>query len=118
MLGLRDSPPPTGLRRTRARRAVARPRTVKRAGLDRERAVSRLSHLSRNDLQQGAAVLRAAALRGGRRNDAAHRARVFLPLETQTRGRGRVPRRRGGGLETRPEMVGRRVAPCDTAGRL
>jgi len=46
---------------------------------------SRLCHLPGDGLRQGAAVLRAAALRGGRRDDAAHPARLFLSLEAEAR---------------------------------
>src|SRR2546426_8791302 len=117
-LVLRDARRPRGIRRTRARGAVARSRALERADLHRERAVSRFSHLSGNDLQQGAAVLRAAALRGGRRDDAAHAARVLRSLEAEARRRGRVPPRGRGGVAPGSEMAVRRVAPRDAALRL
>src|SRR5438552_755845 len=114
----RDARRTARVRRARAGRAVARPRALERAGLDRERAVSRFPDLPGDGLRQGTAVLRAAALRGGRRDDAAHLARLFLPLEAEARGRGRVPPRRRGGIEAGSQMAVRRVAARDAAHRL
>src|SRR5207244_5813321 len=107
-----------GLRRPRARRARARPRALERAGFHGERALPGLRDLPGDGLLESAALLRAAALRRGRRDDAAHLAHVFLSLEPQARGRGRVPRRGRGGVAPGLEVVVRRVAPRDAAHRL
>src|SRR5439155_9428863 len=81
-------------------------------------AVSLFPDLPVNGLRQGAAVLRAAALRGGRRHDAAHLARIFLSLAPEARGRGRVPSGSRGRVGPGPAMAVRRVAARDAARRL
>src|SRR5437016_3382321 len=115
---LRDARRPTGVRRARARRTVARPRALERAGLDRERAVSRFPDLPGNGLRQGAAVLRGAALRARRRDDATRTTGIFLSLAPEARGRGCVPPRRRGNIETGSQVAVRRVAARDAARRL
>src|SRR5256885_9919715 len=52
-----------------------------------ERALPGLPHLQRDGLLQGAAVLRAAALRGGGRRDARHPARLLRALEARSEER-------------------------------
>src|SRR5512143_1930786 len=71
-----DARPGRRVSGSRGGHPVRRPGSLERAGLDGERALPRLLRLQRDDLQQGAAVLRAAALRGGRRRHAPHSAHL------------------------------------------
>src|SRR5437763_3866704 len=107
-----------GLPRARSGRADARPRSLERACLVAERAVPRLHHLQPDGIRQSAAVLRAAAVCGGRRNDAADPAGLLCPLETEARGRGRVPGGVRAGLAPGLEVAVRPMAARHAADRL
>src|SRR5438093_1228119 len=117
-LVLRAARESLGIPGSRGRRADARPRSLERARLHAERAVPRLRHLQPDGVRQGTPVLRAAALRGGRRNDAADPAGLLRPLEAQARGRGGVPRGGGAGLAAGLEVAVRPMAARDALDRL
>src|SRR2546421_2035356 len=107
-----------GLPGSRSGRADAGPRSLERARLPAERAVPRLLHLQPDGIRQGAAVLRAAAVRRGRRNDAPYPARLLRPLEAQARGRGGVPGSGRAGLAAGLEVAVRSMAARHAADRL
>src|SRR3989475_3818839 len=107
-----------GLPGARGGRTDARPRSLERARLPAERAIPRLLHLQPDGVRQGAAVLRAAAVRRGRRDDAPHPAHLLRPLEAQARGRGLLPGSGGGSLGAGLEVAVRPMAAWDAANRL
>src|SRR5947207_9471141 len=117
-LVLRATWRPPGLPGARGGRTDARPRSLERARLPGERAVPRLLHLQPDGVRQGAAVLRAAAVRRGRRNDAPYPAGLLRPLETQARGRGGVPGRGRAGLAAGLEVAVRPMVAWDGVDRL
>src|SRR5437660_2483088 len=117
-LVLRAARESLGIPGSRGGRADARPRSLERARLHAERAVPRLLHVQPDGVRQGAAVLRAAALRRGRRNDAPDPAGLLRPLEAQARGRGRVPGGGGTGLAAGREVAVRPMAARDAVDRL
>src|SRR3989449_11485152 len=117
-LVLRDPHGPVAVPRPRGGDAVPRPRPLERARLDGERALPGLPHLQRDGLLQGAAVLRAAALRGGGRRDAPHPARLLRALEAEARNRGRLPGGGGASVRAGPEVAVRPVAPRNAPDRL
>ena len=86
------------LRAERGHDPGARSRRLLRADQPEERGVPRLHLLQHLDLQPGRAVLPAAALHRGRRDDAPHPPDLLRPLEAQACGRGGLPGRGGGGV--------------------